>query len=216
MKKLSFVVMAIFSMFLFLGNSKAAESTINVYVFKSSTCPHCAEAIEFLEDLEIDNEYQNYFHLIPLETYGSATEIQENVKLAQKVAKYFGITFEGVPLIVIGDKYHEGFSSSMEEELKSEILSAYQNENYEDIVAGIQNGTLKSSNFDAIMSVMIVIVLVGGIAYFIYAARKNVVVEDAEDVVQEEISESVEEKTPKKTTKKATQNTKKTKKNQSK
>lgn len=143
MKKLGLFVVTIFSMFLFLGSGKALENPINVYIFKSSTCPHCAEAMEFFEGLELDSEYQDYFRLVPFETYGSTAEIQENVKLAQKVAKYFGHEFEGVPLIVIGEEYYEGFSSSMEEELKSVILSAYNNSSYEDIVAGIQEGTLK-------------------------------------------------------------------------
>lgn len=181
MKKMKYVLFLMLGMFLLPVISMAEErEDINVYIFKSSTCPHCAEAMEFFETLEQDTEYANYFTLVPYETNGNSSEIKANVELATKVANYFDFDFEGVPLIVIGDKYYEGYASSMDEEIKEAIKSSYQNESYVDVVKGIQDGTIempKKSNFGAYMVLAILAVFIIGIGYLIYIARKDVVEE---------------------------------------
>ncbi len=189
MKKLKLVFVAIFSMVI-LPLATYAKEPINVYIFKSSSCSHCAEALEFFDELSKDSEYSEYFKLVTFETNGNTEEIRANVSLAEKVSKYFGNQFSGVPLIVIGEKYFEGFgSSSMSDSIKETILSNYQSDNYLDLVAGIQNGTIKGSSFDAIMSIVIVLVLVGGIGYFIYIARKGVVEdEDSESKPKKKVN----------------------------
>jgi len=187
-----------------------ASEAVNVYVFKSSTCPHCAEAMEFFENLSKDEEYGAYFNLVPYETNGNTAEIKENINLAEKVAKYFGGTFDGVPLIVIGDKNYEGYASSMDEQLKSKIKNCYTS-GCEDIVEGVKNGTIKKSSFATIMTLAIVGVLVVGIGYFIYIARKtNEEVEEME-VHSEDVTPTVKKKensNKKKTTTKAPEKTK--------
>lgn len=192
MKKLKFYILVLFSM-LCVPFMVQAKDEIKVYIFKSSSCPHCAAAMEFFQELEQDSEYGSYFELVPYETNGRSAEIQENIALAKKVAKHFGEEFSGVPVIVIGDKYYEGYASSMDSTLKDLIKSAYESDSYEDVVKGIQNGDVKSSNFDAVFTVLIVVVLVGGIAYFIYAARQNT---EEEEVILSEEKEEVKEQKP--------------------
>lgn len=171
MKKIKYLVVLIF-LFLFIPKVALAEhEKINVYVFKSSTCPHCEQALDFFGELVLDEEYSKYFNLVPFETNGTTTEIKENINLATKVAKYFGVEFEGVPLIVIGDKRYEGYSSSMDEQFKERIKTCYD-KGCTDVVVGIQDGSLKSSNFDSLFIIVILVVLVGGIGYFIYVARQ--------------------------------------------
>lgn len=173
MKSLKLLLIVLVSIFMLPISAMAEErEPINVYLFKSSTCPHCAEAMTFFEGLTEDSEFNSYFRLVPLETNGSTDEIQENIALAKKVCSYFGESFDGVPIIVIGEKHYVGYASSMDEDLKNDIITSYHNDAV-DVVDGIKNGTLKSSNFDAIMTVLIVVVLIGGIGYFIYAARKS-------------------------------------------
>jgi glutaredoxin len=171
MKKLYYLIVMAF-IFLWIPKITMAEQEkINVYIFKSSTCPHCEQALTFFNELVEDEEYANYFNLVPFETNGSTTEIKENINLANKVAKYFGAEFEGVPLIIIGDKRYEGYTSSLNEQFKDRIKTCYE-KGCTDVVVGIQEGTLKESNFDVIFIVVILVVLVGGIGYFIYIARK--------------------------------------------
>lgn len=178
MKKFKFVFLAVLCFMMLPVLTKAeAKEPINVYVFKSSTCPHCADAMEFFDELSKDEEYSKYFHLIPYETNGKTDEIKANVSLAQKVSKYFGAEFEGVPLIVIGDKKYEGYASSLNDQMKDRIKTCYE-KSCTDVVAGIQDGTLGSSDFDTVFLILILVVFVGGIGYFIYIARKNPISEE--------------------------------------
>jgi len=177
MKKLFWLFLAMIGILLISKNVSAKEM-IQVHIFKSSTCSHCAEALEFFSNLKNDSEYGSYFSLVEYETNSSddPSLVESNVELAKKVCQYFGKTFEGVPLIVIGDKYFEGYSSKMNDDLINKIITTYHGEE-QDIVEGILNGTLKPSNFGAIMTSIILFVFVCGLAYFIYVARKNVSIE---------------------------------------
>lgn len=173
MKKMKIIMVLLLSFFAFPFYTFAEEKEpINVYLFKSSTCPHCADALEFFEELQTDSEYQSYFRLVALETNGNSEEIQANVDLAKKVSTYFGEVFEGVPVIVIGEKHYVGYSSSMNEDLKNDIITTYHNDT-QDVVEGIKNGTLKSSNLGAIMTLIVVLVVGGLFGYFIYLGRKS-------------------------------------------
>lgn len=185
-----------------------AKDKVNVNIFKSSSCPHCAEALNFFNALKEDSEYGNYFELVLFETNGNSATIKSNIELAEKVASHFGFEFSGVPLIVIGDKYFEGYISSMDEELKGAIKNAYESDDYKDVVAEIQGGKIKKSNFGTYMTILIFAVFLGGIAYLVYLGRKNVITEE----VLEEKNErqhstnrkktSVQSKSTKKTPKK--------------
>lgn len=218
-KKLKLVILFVVSLF-FVPMITNAKEAINVYVFKSSTCPHCADAMKFFQELEKDSEYSAYFELVPYETNGATEEIQNNVNLANKVAKYYGKKFESVPLIVIADNYYEGYSSSMNDTLKKAIKKAYNNDNYVDVVKGIQDGTIKKSNADAIVTILIFLVLAGGIVYFVYLARKSTIeVDEVEEIEKEEDetkkkntvskNKSITNKNKKATETKKTKNTKK-------
>lgn len=196
MKKIKLLFLSILGLFFIPTVAMAStKEPVNVHIFKSSSCPHCAEALEFFDALKEDSEYGAYFNLVPYETNGNTSEIQENISLATKVAKYFGNSFDGVPLIVIGDKYFEGYGSSMDNEIKNAIKKAYESEDRIDVVDGIQNGTLKKSNFDAIITIAIVIVLIVGIVYFVYLARKNPEEVLDESILEEQEIEEKEEKT---------------------
>lgn len=169
----------------------SAKETVKVYLFKSSTCSRCAEALSFFEGLLEDEEYRSYFELVPLETNGNSEEIQENVALAKKVSSYFHETFDEVPMIVIGDKHYVGYASSMNDELTNDIITGYHNDVI-DVVDGIKNGTLKSSNFGTIMALIVVVVLVGGLGYLIYVGRKS-----TDNLLEETSEETTKKKTKK-------------------
>ncbi len=206
MKKLKYLLLGII-VFL-VPTFVMANEKVTVNIFKSSTCPHCSEALEFFEELQKDNEYSKYFELALFETNGSSDAIIKNIELAEKVSKYFGNEFEGVPLIVIGEQYFEGYISSMDEELKEAIKNAYSNDSYVDIVSEFKNGNIKNSNFGSIMTILIVLVFVGGLGYLVYIGRKNPLVEEV--IEKEEKKDSKEEKVETKTKPKKTSTKKKT------
>ena len=212
MKKMKYLFCALLSLiFMPMFVFAAEKEPINVYIFKSSTCPHCQDAMSFFSELKEDSQYGSYFNLVPFETNGTSAEIKENVSLAEKVAKHFGTVFEGVPLIVIGEERYEGFASSMSSQIKKEIETCYQSQ-CEDIVAGIQNGTLKGSSFDAVMIFVILGVFFVGGGYFIYLARQKTEEEPAlkkEEEFETKVLEPVKDE-PKKVAKKTTTTTKKT------
>ena len=198
MKKLIFVFVLFLGMLFIPEVSASLEGgPINVHIFKSSTCPHCAEAMEFFEELSNDSEYSNYFHLIAYETYGNTEEIRNNVKLAEKVEQHFGGEFEGVPLIVIGDKKYDGYASTLNEQLKERIKTCYE-EQCEDIVLGIQNDTLKSNPLELIIPIIIAIVVIGGVGYLIILCCKPIPTNDEAEILEKK-EKIVEEKTEKST-----------------
>lgn len=61
-----------------------------------------------------------------------------------KVGSYFNFNVDGVPFYVIGDQYFTGFSEeSSPEKIVKAINEEYSDSKYVDVVAGIQNGSIK-------------------------------------------------------------------------
>ena len=134
------------------------ESKITLYLFKGEGCPHCAEAEEWLDELSKDEEYSNYYKVVEYEVWHS----DENSKLMDKVAAKLGTEANGVPFIVIGEKYVSGFSSAMEDEIKGYIKDAYDSDNYKDVVASLVES--EGENNKEKKNLVVPIVIVSGIA----------------------------------------------------
>ena len=64
---------------------------------------------------------------------------------------------------------------------------------------GMQEGTLKSSNFDTIFSMAILVVLIGGIGYFVYIGRKDTSLEEHDSVQEQPKKEESKTKVKQKT-----------------
>ena len=133
MKKISrLLVLALVLFIPFMVSVKAedAKEKINVYLFRGEGCPHCAEAEEFFDSLASDEEYSKYYELVKYEVWYD----ENNANLMNDVAKKLGTEANGVPFIVIGEKYFSGYASSMDEEIKEAIKTAYESDEYTDIV----------------------------------------------------------------------------------
>lgn len=136
MKKISaLLVLTMVLMIPFITNVKADKNEkINVYLFRGEGCPHCAEAEEFFDELKDDEEYGNYYTLVDYEVWYD----EDNSKFMEEVAKKLNTEASGVPFIVIGDKYFSGYASSMSEDIKSAIKTAYESEDYKDVVVSVK------------------------------------------------------------------------------
>ena len=107
---------------------------VTLYLFRGSGCPHCEEAIEFLET--ILKEYP-YLEVQTLEVWHN----KNNKELMDAVSERLNIEISSsVPLIIIGDEYaRRGFADGMESGIKKEIEKAYKNTDYKDIVAEVSD-----------------------------------------------------------------------------
>ena len=105
------------------------EKTVTVYLFRGNGCPHCENAIKFLES--IANDY-SYLKIISYEVWNN----KENQELMEEVSKELGIEFTtSVPFIVIGNTYaKKGFADGMSDGIIKEIESSYENKDYIDVI----------------------------------------------------------------------------------
>lgn len=173
MKKLKLLLIGLLLVLPFvvgISNVNAASKKINVYIFRGEGCPHCEEAIEWFEGtLADDEEYKELYKLVKYEVWYD----EKNNDLMGEVASELGTKATGVPFIVIGEKYFSGYSAeNSPEEIKNAIKEAYNNEEYQDVVAAVKKGSSIKKNIDSgsILPIVIVsaiaIVVVLGLVFF--------------------------------------------------
>ena len=133
-KKILLVVIVMLIIVLIIGlmlvfNNK--KEKINVYLFCGNGCPHCEHAKEFFNN---NSEYNKYYNLIQYEVWYD----EDNKKLMNTVKDELDIKATGVPLIVIGEEYFSGYSSSLDKKINDVIISEYEDEKYIDIVKKVK------------------------------------------------------------------------------
>lgn len=104
MKKLFPLFFIIIAFFLWPKLSLAQNNTVNLHLFFSPGCPHCAAEKEFLE------ESQDKYPQLNIIMYDVGDNV-ENQKLYAKVAEKLGVRVGGVPFTVICDEYILGYLS---------------------------------------------------------------------------------------------------------
>jgi len=87
----------------FVG-ADSEKNLVNIYLFYSNACPHCA-AEKALFD-EILDDYDN------VKLYKYEVSDKDNGLLLDEVAALFDTSVTGVPLTVIGDKIFKGYSDT--------------------------------------------------------------------------------------------------------
>jgi glutaredoxin len=125
-------------MFIFLlipGTVLAKEKEVNLYLFYSKDCPHCAAEKKELANIQKQYPYLNIY------TY-EITYNEKNNKLLSNVETIFNINVTHVPFTVIGEKYYTGYSSAIKKKMVNTINN-YMNSNYED-ATGEMLGLLES------------------------------------------------------------------------
>ncbi|MDD4049745.1 MAG: glutaredoxin domain-containing protein [Candidatus ainarchaeum sp.] len=104
-------------LFLFFSTSiSALDNNLDINVFVSNTCPHCAELKEFLKSIENNYDYLN------LNFYEVSSS--ENQELFYNLTQAHGFQPQAVPTTFIGDQYFVGYSSQMNSEIINLIEDA--------------------------------------------------------------------------------------------
>lgn len=123
------LMLLLFFMFPMIIN--AEEKSINIYMFKGKTCPHCLAEKEFFTEYLEDKPNIN-LHEYEI-WYNSA-----NQKLLKKVQEKLNNHESGVPYTVIGDKVIVGFNEyNTKDLLINYIEKALQDPNYKDYISDL-------------------------------------------------------------------------------
>ncbi|MCI8346550.1 MAG: hypothetical protein HFJ12_01200 [Bacilli bacterium] len=125
--------------------SAEAKEKVKLYFFHGDGCPHCEEENRFLEKLS--EKYQN-LEIVRYEVWYH----ERNQKLLEKVKKKMDIKSNGVPLTVIGSTPISGYTESYNNKIERAIHYYLEDNNYQDIVKKIKNGTYKEKKVQDLFS----------------------------------------------------------------
>lgn len=178
MKKIILCLITFLTMISIFISVSAEESNVScankitVHLFWGNGCPHCENAIEYLEGT-IAEEYKECFALEKHEVWYD----EEGSQLMQDVAAYFGEDVTGVPYLVIGEETFGGYSSSLNEKIEKAIVDNANSDDYVDVIEKVKNGETsgakKSGSGDTIVTIAIILVAIGGIYALIKTSRSN-------------------------------------------
>lgn len=105
---------AAFAMFGVGAAAAARSEPVDLYLFWLSTCPHCASARAFLEDL--GEEYPTLVvHEHEVSSEGADRQLFEQMTSAR------GATARAVPTIIIGQRVWVGFDDAVAEEVRAAV-----------------------------------------------------------------------------------------------
>ena len=111
-----------------IANIENDERKINLYLFYGQECPHCEEERKWLDSIK--NDYSDELNIIYFEVWHN----EDNNVLIEKVKKELGVTKNGVPLTIVGDKYFVGFSSGIGSRIESTIKDYLEIEHDSNII----------------------------------------------------------------------------------
>lgn len=115
MKKIITYLIVIFSL-LFIPTVINAEEEVNLYLFHSQDCSHCAAERQWLDSIKDDYSYLNIYEL-------EVTRDKDNSKLHEQVKERLSSTSQYVPFTVIGEQYWIGWNENNQDK----IIEAIEN-----------------------------------------------------------------------------------------
>lgn len=127
---ISFLII-IFSFFLFTLNINAKE--VNAYFFHGKMCPHCEEALEYLNSIK--NKYD--LNIIKYEVWYN----EENKEIMNDIADYLDFNVRGVPFVIIDNTPITGYSSKVTDETYKYHIKLASKQSFVDKV-GIKLGVV--------------------------------------------------------------------------
>lgn len=115
MKKALYMLLFFLTFFLGINISKAYD--VDLYLFHSSSCPHCKEERSYLKTLEEKYDYLEVHYY----------EVHENALITSQVKEGLNIKESYVPITVVGSDYIIGFSSATKSDIEALIKKYHEN-----------------------------------------------------------------------------------------
>lgn len=132
MKKIIYFIIFIFAIIFSVNCIKAYD--VDLYLFYSSTCPHCKDERAYLNDLQKKYDY------LTVHEY----EVHDNISVTSKVKDELGIKESYVPITIIGSDYMIGFSSSTKSDIQMLIDIYHDNDGCDATKRIIEGKSIKS------------------------------------------------------------------------
>lgn len=110
------------------GNDKIGKNKVTLYLFYSSTCPHCHAEIEWLDSIKDKYDYLNIVKY----------EARENTSLYESVVDKLNVNSYSVPLTIIGSDFTVGYSEAKNSTLLN-LIESYSTYDHCDAVDTIKN-----------------------------------------------------------------------------
>lgn len=120
-------------LFLIIPFSTKAKEEVNLYLFYSDTCPHCANEKVFLKEME--TKYDN----LNINMYEVSTN--ENSNLLRRVKTLLNNERPYVPFTVIGTVYFEGYNDNISLKIENAI-KYYSDVEHRDVVFELINNEI--------------------------------------------------------------------------
>lgn len=131
--------------FLFLAHPTIAQSLpVHAYFFYSDGCPHCAKERQFLFG-ELSREYPN-LKIYEYEVSNNETNASRLLKTAQTL----GVSVDGVPFLVIGDKRFVGYANGISSERIEQRMQECSSKECPDSVASIVGVNVTNARMDGL------------------------------------------------------------------
>lgn len=128
------IIFILFFILFIISLDKTSAKEVNVYMFYGKTCPHCEEALNYLESIK---EKYN-LNILKYEVW----ENEENKRIMKTVADAIDINVSGVPFCVIDNTGIVGYSNGVTDDIyKYHILKAAKNDFIDNV--GIKLGIVE-------------------------------------------------------------------------
>ena len=136
LKKILFSLLFVF-LIIFSFGCKLSAKEVNVYMFYGSTCPHCEEALNYLESIK--DKYD--LNIIKYEVWSN----QENKEKMKNIADFLDVNVSGVPFVIIDNTAIFGYSKGVTDETYRLHIKQASKEDFVDEV-GMELGVVEKGN----------------------------------------------------------------------
>ena len=127
------------TLFLILPFAKVEAQEVTINVFYGDGCPHCAKEDKYLNVLK--QELKDNIEIKKYEVWNS----KENNELLKKVRTTLNDENEGVPFVVIGNEYFNGYNDDIAKDIKKTIFDNIK-QNSLNVVELIKNDKIVPSD----------------------------------------------------------------------
>ena len=133
LKKILIYIIFIFSAF-FFSNVTVFAKEVNVYMFYGKTCPHCEEALKYLNSIKDEHDLKIHKYEV---WYND-----DNKKLMKEIGDYLDINVSGIPFTIIDNTGIIGYSNETTSKTYLYHINKAKEDDFVDNV-GIKLGVVK-------------------------------------------------------------------------